>query len=340
MKALLQFKVLAALVFSALILAGCGENGNPAGRGLYTISFSANGGNGVEPEDVLARYGSSITLPDGSGMTRTGYNFYGWNTESSGAGTNYGPGAPYTVSGKVTLYAKWNSIIEIAMVPVQGGTFTMGCTSEQGDDCYSQERPAHSVTVGSFFMSSYEVTQGLWQEVMGSLPTFPSSVNRGIGGNYPVYNVSWDDIQTFISTLNSKTGMRYRLPTEAEWEHAARGGVNSGSYKYSGSSDIGVVAWYLVNSDSTTHPVGTKQANELGIFDMNGNVTEWVSDWYGAYSQSAVTNPTGPSTGTGRVIRGGSWSFAARGCRITYRNSEPPDSRYTNVGFRLARPAD
>ncbi|MBQ3247459.1 MAG: SUMF1/EgtB/PvdO family nonheme iron enzyme, partial [Alistipes sp.] len=171
------------------------------------------------------------------------------------------------------------------MVFVKGGTFTMGATAEQGSDADSDEKPAHSVTVSNFYIGKYEVTQAQWEAVMGKNPS------RFKGDNLPVERVSWNDIQKFIEKLNAKTGKRYRLPTEAEWEYAARGGNQSKGYKYSGSNDIGSVAWYTDNSSSPTHPVGQKQPNELGLYDMSGNVYEWCSDWHGSYSSGSQTNP-------------------------------------------------
>ncbi|MCL2183480.1 MAG: SUMF1/EgtB/PvdO family nonheme iron enzyme [Chitinispirillia bacterium] len=226
---------------------------------------------------------------------------------------------------------------EIQMVFVQGGTFTMGCTD---DECYEWEMPSHQVTLTKdFYIGRYEVTQAQWMVVMGTNPS------NFTGDNLPVETVSWNDIQDFITTLNSKTtGRVYRLPTEAEWEYAARGGASSGSYKYAGSNTIDNVAWYGDNIPSQTsgnngygtQPVGTKTPNELGIYDMSGNVWEWVNDWYGSYTSDAKTNPTGPPTGFGRVMRGGSWDFVTWGCRVSGRYSFYPDYRYDYVGFRLA----
>ena len=217
------------------------------------------------------------------------------------------------------------------MAYVQGSTFTMGATSEQGSDAEDDEKPAHSVTLSSYYIGKTEVTQELWQAVMGNNPS------RFKGNRKPVECVSWDDCQTFISKLNSLTGKNYRLPTEAEWEFAARGGIKSQGYKYSGSNTLGDVAWYEENSGDTTHDVGTKSPNELGLYDMNGNVWEWCSDWYGDkyYSSSPSNHPTGPSSGAYRVLRGGSWYSIANLCRSSDRGGSTPVDRGDNMGLRL-----
>lgn len=217
----------------------------------------------------------------------------------------------------------------IEMVFVEGGTFKMGATSEQGSDADSDEKPVHSVTVSNFYIGKYEVTQAQWKAVMGDNP---SSFQ---GDNLPVENVSWDDIQEFIKKLNQLTGKTYRLPTEAEWEYAARGGKMSKGYKYAGSNNISDVAWYTNNSSSHTHPVGQKQPNELGLYDMSGNVWEWCQDWYGNYNSSSQTNPTGPASGSYRVLRGGSWGYIAGDCRGSYRYRYNPSNRSYDYGFRL-----
>ncbi len=206
----------------------------------------------------------------------------------------------------------------------------MGATSEQRSDAFDDEKPTHSVTLSSFYLCKYEVTQALWRAVMGNIPS------RFKGNNLPVEKVSWDDCQTFITRLNNLTGKNFRLPTEAEWEYAARGGNRSRGYKYSGSNVLSDVAWYDDNSGGKTHPVGSKSPNELGLYDMSGNVREWCYDWFGTYSSSAQTNPTGPSSGSFRVRRGGSWDFAAVSCRSSTRNRDAPDDRIENLGLRLA----
>ena len=220
--------------------------------------------------------------------------------------------------------------VSFEMVYVQGGTFQMGATAEQGSDAYDGEKPVHSVTLSDFHIGKYEVTQGLWKEVMGENPSYNKA-----GDNYPVEMVSWEDCQRFIERLNSRTGLNFRLPTEAEWEYAARGGQKSRGYKYSGSTyGLGSVAWYEGNSGNRTHPVGQKQANELGLYDMSGNVYEWCYDWYGRYSSSSQRNPSGPASGALRVLRGGSYSFSARHCRVSFRSGVVPGIR-TDLGLRL-----
>ena len=234
---------------------------------------------------------------------------------------------------------------EIEMVFVQGGTFTMGCTDEQGSDCASDEKLAHQVTLSDYYIGKYEVTQGFWKKVMGNNPS--RFIN--CGDDCPVESVSWNDCQEFISKLNQLTGKRFRLPTEAEWEYAARGGSKA-SYqtKYAGSNAFGEVAWYGDNSDVNypggfeengrklgTHTVGTKKPNALGIYDMSGNVWEWCNDWFGDYSSGGVMNPKGASTGSYRVIRGGSWGGNGYYNRVSNRSIDYPSGSYDYLGFRL-----
>ena len=222
--------------------------------------------------------------------------------------------------------------VSFDMIAVEGGTFTMGATAEQASDAYSDEKPTHQVTLSSYYIGKTEVTQELWQAVMGSNPSGFS------GANLPVEKVSWEDCQIFIAILNELTGKYFRLPTEAEWEYAARGGSKSQGYKYSGSNTVDDVAWYPSNSSSKTHPVATKAPNELGIYDMSGNVLEWCRDWYSSsyYSSSSQYNPTGPASGSRRVYRGGSWGSSARLCRVSYRDYNGPSYRFYNLGLRLA----
>ncbi|MCX4291825.1 MAG: formylglycine-generating enzyme family protein [Odoribacter sp.] len=231
--------------------------------------------------------------------------------------------------------------VEIEMIYVKGGTFMMGATEEQGDDAYGDEKPVHSVTLSDYYIGKFEVTQELWEKVMGTTIRQQRDkedsryILAGVGSDYPMYYVNWEEAQEFCTRLGQLTGKNYALPTEAQWEYAARGGVKSRGYKYSGSNTIGNVAWYGDNSSSSTHPVATKQPNELGLYDMSGNVWEWCSDWKGYYSSKSQSNPTGPSTGSYRVLRGGSWSSYAGHCRVSYRNYYIPSGRNNYNGFRV-----
>lgn len=220
------------------------------------------------------------------------------------------------------------------MVRVEGGCFIMGCSSEQGSDCRDQEKPSHRVSVGTVYLSKYEVTQALWQAVMGSSPSIYADCPQ-----CPVERVGWNEAQAFIVKLNARTGRTYRLPTEAEWEYAARGGNKGRGTKYAGSEDLDSVAWYDEIIGGKAHPVGQKAANELGLYDMSGNVQEWCSDWYWEdyYWSSPSADPPGPSSGQYHVARGGSWDHGASLCRVASRDWSARDYRFPHVGFRLAR---
>ena len=221
--------------------------------------------------------------------------------------------------------------IKFKMIKVEGGTFSMGATSEQGSDAYDVEKPVHSVTLSDYYIGEMEVTQKLWVAVMGSNPSRFKCDNQR-----PVEMVSWYDCQEFIKKLNQLTGKEFRLPTEAEWEYAARGGKYSKDYvyKYSGSNNAGEVAW--CDDNRGTHLVKTKKANKLGLYDMSGNVYEWCNDWYGSYQSNSQTNPTGPSKGERRVLRGGSWYDDDRRVRVSLRHRNTPDYRCIFNGLRLA----
>ena len=227
--------------------------------------------------------------------------------------------------------------VSFNMVRVEGGTFQMG--SNDGD---KDEKPVHQVTLSTYSIGETEVTQALWEAVMGTTVSQqrdkvgPSWPMCGEGADYPMYYVSWEECQTFIQELNQLTGKRFRLPTEAEWEYAARGGSKSRGYKDSGSNTIGDVVWYEANSGNQTHPVKAKQANELGLYDMSGNVWEWCQDWYGDYSSSSQTNPKGPSSASYRVDRGGCWYSNAWYCRVSFRGRRTPGGRDSFLGLRLA----
>jgi formylglycine-generating enzyme required for sulfatase activity len=216
--------------------------------------------------------------------------------------------------------------ISFTMKLVEGGTFQMGSNDS---DAERDEKPVHSVTLSNYCIGETEVTQALWKAVMGNNPSYFK------GDNLPVEQVSWNDCQEFIRKLNQKTGKNFRLPTEAEWEYAARGGSRSNGTKYAGSSSIGSVAWYDDNNGNKTHAVKGKSPNELGLYDLSGNVWEWCSDWYGSYGSGPQTNPKGPSSGSTRVLRGGCWGIIARHCRVSSRSDFVPGYGTISYGFRL-----
>ena len=300
-------------------------------------------------------------------------NFYNWFTDSEDANGSYtfkviavdDDGAEGT-SNEITVTLN-DGTTPAGFVYVQGGTFTMGDHFSEGD---SDELPLHSVTVSDFYMEATEVTQAEWTATMGSNP----ASGYGVGGTYPVYYVSWYSIIKYCNLRSMNEGLTpcytissstdpavwgtvptssnstwnaaicnwsangYRLPSEAEWEYASRGGIhNADNYHYSGSDTIDDVAWYYSNSGSTSHPVGTKAANQLGLYDMSGNLWEWCWDWYGSYTSDAQTNPTGPTTGSDRVIRGGGWGYNAPVCRVASRGYVGPYYSSVNYGFRLSR---
>ncbi len=252
---------------------------------------------------------------------------YATNSE----GTSYGE----EVNFKTKLFnssERTEELIEstsLVMIPVLGGAFKMGSTVLN----YHSET-IHSVILKSFEIGKYEVTQAQWKAVMGG-----ANPSNWIGDSLPVERVSWNDVQTFITKLNEQTGKTYRLLTEAEWEFAARGGNSSNGYTYIGGDSIKEVAWYSNNSSSKTHAVGNKKSNELGIYDMAGNVSEWCNDWYNDYyySNSPSENPPGPSTGSKRVLRGGGYSTFGSYCISTDRRSDIPTKQLRSIGFRLAR---
>ncbi len=228
-----------------------------------------------------------------------------------------------------SVYAQ---IPAIEMVYVEGGEFMMGCTGRHSD-CFVNEAPAHPVKLDGFYIAKYEVTQGLWMSVMGGKN--PSKVS---GDSLPVTRVSWYDAQTFIAKLNELTGKKYRLPTEAEWEYAARGGQFSQNYKFSGSDNLEEVAWCKKNSGKTIHAVGTKHPNELGVYDMTGNVYEWCFDGFDMYewnSSKVLENPTGYNLGETKVYRGGCMTSYSDVCRVSARSQSIPNAQYNYVGFRL-----
>lgn len=213
---------------------------------------------------------------------------------------------------------------------VEGGTFIMGATDEQAEYAEKGEFPTHSVTLHDYYLGETEVTQELWEEVMGYNPA------NTIGASLPIENISWNDCADFIRELNNRTGKTFRLPTEAEWEYAARGGIYSRQCVYSGSDNAEEVGWVKSNCDGSTHPVGTRNSNELGIYDMTGNVCEWCQDWMSNYNSTDQVNPVGPNSGTARVGRGGGWCNSSLKNRVSTRFAGKTTYRDYNLGFRIA----
>jgi len=258
-----------------------------------------------------------------------------WDVEASGGGA----AAPIASKPVSNVGATGRSPLQdtttgMEFVRVPGGCFQMGDTFGDG---YKDEKPVHEVCVSNFAIGKYEVTQGQWQAIMGNNPSNFSSC----GSNCPVEKVSWNDTQEFIRKLNSQSGKGYRLPTEAEWEYAARSGGKS--EKYSGADTPDNVGWYNANSGRMTHPAGEKRANGLGIYDMTGNVWEWCNDWYDEnYYQGTPprNNPQGASSGQYRVLRGGSWGDGPEDVRASRRGGGGPDNRYFISGFRLVLSQD
>ena len=245
---------------------------------------------------------------------------------------------PYTLPEPIEFTV---SGVTFQMQLVEGGTYPMGAL-EGTPHVRPWELPAHEVTLSSYYIGVTEVTQELWRAVMGtSSSNFPCwfTSSNGYGTNYkrPAENVTFAQCQSFITKLNQKTGKTFRMLTEAEWEYAARGGVISRGYMFPGSDDVDEVAWHAANSGDMTHPVGEKLPNELGLYDMGGNVEEWCSDWYGLYTEAAQTNPTGASSGTARVVRGASWNQAWYSCRPTARyDGGYPTYAHPRRGLRIA----
>lgn len=232
--------------------------------------------------------------------------------------------------GAVLIYV---DSLAFRMIPVEGGSFMMGCTRPKGEKhTYADELPLHKVTLGNYYIGQTEVTQGLWVAVMGENPS------KWVGNDsFPVEQVSWNDVQIFIARLSQITGYRFRLPTEAEWEFAARGGNRSHSYTYPGvQNQLWETCWYGGNSNGHSHPVAQLKANELGLYDMGGNVMEWCSDWMESYSASPQSSPQGPKSGENRIQRGGCFNSPTWGCSVWERNWYLPEYGYSYFGFRLA----
>lgn len=233
--------------------------------------------------------------------------------------------------------------ISFEMVYVEGDTFTMGADTVIDKDFWGDEMPNHKVVLSDYYIGKLEVTQDLWKKVLGTIPS-DNYKGSGKSDSYPVERVSWNDCQKFISKLNQMTKKNFDLPTEAQWEFAARGGKKSQSYKFSGGDGMKIVGWCDENSEDETHQTGKKKANELGIFDMSGNVREWCSDWYAVYDTTLQIDPEGPlipqSGDSVRVARGGSFSDPPSYCRNSFRQKSLPSSKMNYVGLRLVLMAD
>lgn len=229
---------------------------------------------------------------------------------------------------KVTITANG---VSFTMVYVPGGTFMMGSTPATDPDAYRNESPVHEVTVWSYYIAETEVTQELWQAVMGNNPSKCQGDPRR-----PVENVTLFQCVRFVDKLSALTGKVFRLPTEAEWEYAARGAGYSRGFRFAGSADVDLVAWYYENALDSPHPVGLKQPNEIGLYDMSGNVFEWCQDFYSSYDGEPAVNPIGPESGSDNIIRGGSWGSMAPLCRVSFRGMMPPSESTGYVGLRLA----
>ena len=318
------------------ISAICGGNVTSDGNGAVTargVCWSTNPNPTINDNKTSDGSGTENFTSNLTNLTEnTTYYVRAYATNEKG--TSYGEEKNFTTLDNQEITVNG---VSFTMIKVEGCTFNMGAQSTDPSgtnydgDALSGEEPVHSVTLSDYYIGETEVTQELWEAVMGSNPSYFSGYPQR-----PVEVVSWNDCQEFITKLNELTGMNFRLPTEAEWEYAARGGDKSKGYKYSGSNTIGNVAWYRGNSGSATHNVKTKSPNELGIYDMSGNVREWCEDWYGNYSSGSQTNSTGPSSGSYRVLRGGSWGEYAEDCRVSNRFSDYPDYRNGHNGFRLA----
>ena len=302
----------------------------------------------LDKEELILAIGNTATL-SASLLPLSASDKMSWSSSDNNVATVKSNSGEVTVSqATVTAKSAGTAIITVAtkdgkhkatctvtvinaepeLILVETGTFDMGCTDGECDE-NSNELPVHKVTLSNYKIAKYTITQLQWKAVMGNNPSYTK------GDDLPVEQVSWNNVQEFINKLNTITGKNYRLPTEAEWEFAARGGNKSKGYKYSGSNTINDVAWYSVNSGRKLQPVGTKAPNELGIYDMSGNVFEWCSDWNSAYTEVSQTNPTGPATGTMHIVRGGSYIGNAYYCRISFRDGLFSNDSGIGLGFRL-----
>ena len=231
--------------------------------------------------------------------------------------------------------------LNLKMIYVKGGEFLMGEPAGEGDEARAEKAAVHKVKVDDYYIGQFEITQSQWRAVMGTdisrqKHLAGAAAYYGVGGNYPMYYITWEEAVEFCNRLSRRTGKKYSLPTEAEWEYAARGGQAGETTRYAGSDDLKRVAWYFENSPSATHPVGSKKPNKLGLYDMSGNVWEWCQDWYGdTYDESDTDNPAGPASGTFRVSRGGGSGSEESDCRVYRRSGNHPGFRLSANGFRV-----
>ena len=344
LKTLMMVMILSLLTTVAI---SCGDEEDPI---IYTVTVMTAEGGSADASRYEVIDGEEVTL---TAEPEEGYKFKCWMQNGAEVST----ANPYTfiVNRNIVYIAKFikegededgeegdNSdqpseiktfdiLAEIEkdeMVFVQGGSYNMGATEEQGSEAKADESPVHLVMLSDYYISRYEITQKFWETIMGNNPSGTK------GDDLPVDNVSWEECNQFIQELNKRTGKNFSLPTEAEWEYAARGGEKRNGTKYSGSNNAEEVAWSDA-LDGTIQPVGTKKYNDLGIYDMSGNVSEWCYDWYGAYTEQDQTNPIGATAGTKRVLRGGNISSANTYCRVSTRNSLAPDGKQAKTGFRI-----
>lgn len=283
-----------------------------------------------------------VTAGRGTGTWSSSVSPLSYNTEykvrayaTTSEGTGYSESVVVKTALPSVLNVNINGVV-LKMVLVEGGSFMMGGTEEQGDDAEKVETPVHKVNLDSYYISFCEVTKEIWTVVMEGRQPGLTDTER----YYPAATMSWVEAQTFLEKLNQMTSMRFSLPTEAQWEYAARGGNKSKNYKYSGGNTANLVSWNYSNAKSNVQVVATRQPNELGLYDMSGNVLEWCSDWYGYYSEEEQTNPKGPDSGTTRVMRGGSVINDAVKVRTTSRFGGEPNSHFYFVGLRLVLNVD
>lgn len=299
-----------------------GIEGLESGK-TYVLALSKPESGAAVSQSATPSASSSVTVSPEAEAYLDGYLSGVSHSATSSGATSAGSSSPTAMSGN-TITIPVNDNVSIEMVRVEAGSFMMGAGTDNRYDT------VHHVTLTKdFYLGKYEVTQALWQAVMGENTSWFK------GDNLPAGPVGWDDCQEFISMLNNLTGLRFRLPTEAEWEYAARGGNKSRGYQFSGSNTIDDVAWHVGNSGNKIHAVGTKKANELGLYDMSGNALEWCQDRYGGYVGCSQTNPTGAQSGEERVQRGGCWFSWGRSCRVSYRSHRNPGGRCHGEGLRL-----